>query len=203
MPRQNRVLPTGEIVSIPLRGAWLGNRGVLHEGEKIVRPYRNLGWLICLLEFKDWRLPQWAPHRMTLLFFHDEAVALAAGHRPCALCRRASYNDFRTAWAAGQGVAVPAAKELDRQLQHERFSKPGKTGRIHQASWSSLPDGTFVIMNSGPALVREKSYVPWTNTGYGTSLARPTIGNVDVITPRSTVAALRGGYRPQIDPSAS
>ena len=47
------------------------------------------------LEFKGWAAPKWEPGRWTALFFHDEAVALAAGHRPCALCRRAAYQRYR------------------------------------------------------------------------------------------------------------
>jgi len=37
MPYRNRVTPLGDIVAIPLRGAWTGNRGVLHSGHDIVR----------------------------------------------------------------------------------------------------------------------------------------------------------------------
>lgn len=37
MPKQNRVTPYGEIEAFPLRGAFTGNRGILHEGKRIVR----------------------------------------------------------------------------------------------------------------------------------------------------------------------
>src|SRR3984893_16301087 len=40
----------------------------------------------------------------TELFFLDEAVALAAGHRPCFFCRRAAAEAFRGAWAAAIGI---------------------------------------------------------------------------------------------------
>src|SRR5438132_460074 len=36
-PARNRVTPTGDIEAIPLRGAWTGNRGILHSGREIVR----------------------------------------------------------------------------------------------------------------------------------------------------------------------
>jgi hypothetical protein len=35
--------------------------------------------------------------RYTELFFLDEAVAFAAGHRPCAECRRERFNAFKDA----------------------------------------------------------------------------------------------------------
>ncbi len=31
MPLQNRVLPSGEIVAIAARGAFVGNRGIIHD----------------------------------------------------------------------------------------------------------------------------------------------------------------------------
>jgi hypothetical protein len=37
VPERNRVTPMGEIVPIPLRGAWTGNRGIVHSGHEIVR----------------------------------------------------------------------------------------------------------------------------------------------------------------------
>ena len=83
----------------------MGNRGRLHEGQgprDIVRNYRGKMWIICTLSFKGRRLPQWEPGHNTQLFFLDEAVALAAGHRPCAECRRGSYNAYRAAWAGAR-----------------------------------------------------------------------------------------------------
>src|SRR5262249_26694433 len=97
-PPRNRGTPLGGIVAIPLRGAWTGNRGVLHRGREIVRFHASDLWITCALRFKDrWR-EQWLPNRFTWLYFHDEAVSLAAGHRPCAECRRESYNAYRDAW---------------------------------------------------------------------------------------------------------
>src|SRR6266508_3868927 len=113
---RNRVTPMGDIVAIKLRGAWLGNRGIL--------------WITCALRHRDWRLPQWAPGHFTVLFFHDEAVAFAAGHRPCALCRRRAYESYRRAWATGLGVAVPPAKELDRHLHAERIVRGSHRRRL-------------------------------------------------------------------------
>jgi hypothetical protein len=199
---QNRVTPLGDIVAIELRGAWLGNRGILHEGRSVVRFHRSQLWIVCALQHRGWRLPQWQPGHFTVLFFHDEAVALAAGHRPCALCRRTAYEDYRRAWAAGLDTAVPPAKEIDRRLHGERLVRGTHRRRLHRASWPALPAGTFVVLDGRPVLVLDDTVVPWTVEGYGRRRARPARGPVEVVTPPSTVAALTAGYRPQIDGGA-
>ena len=192
----------GEIVAIRLRGAWTGNRGVLHEGTEVSRFHRSALWITCALQYKEWRLRQWAPRHFTVLFFHDEAVALAAGHRPCALCRRDAYNAYRRAWAAGNGAAVPKASEIDRRLHGERIVRGTHRRRLHPSTWPALPAGTFVLVAGQPALVLDDALVPWTTQGYAGARARPGVGTVQVITPPSTVAALRAGYQPQIDAMA-
>jgi hypothetical protein len=197
MPKRNRVTPMGDIVAIPLRGGWLGNRGILHEDTDIVRFHRSNLWITCALSFKDWRLPQWQPGRFTVLFFHDEAVAFAAGHRPCALCRRDAYNAYRATWPGR-----PLAKEIDRQLHSERLYRGTHKRRLHDARWPDLPTGAFVRLAGQPALVRDDAVVPWTYDGYGDPLPRPRTGTAELITPPSTVAAIRAGYRPQIDDQA-
>jgi hypothetical protein len=193
----------GDLVAIPLRGAWTGNRGNLHRGTDIVRFHRSALWITCALEFRGWRLPQWAPGRYTVLFFHDEAVSLAAGHRPCALCRRADYQAYRQAWAAGRGTGIPLATEIDRQLHAERIVRGTHRRRLHPAGWPGLPAGAFVLLDDGPALVLDRALVPWRTGGYAAPRARPRRGEVRVITPPATVAALHAGYRPQLDPAAT
>jgi hypothetical protein len=90
MPLQNRVGPAGAIIVTPARGTLMSNRGgVLHdEHRRIVRQSAGKRWITCLLEFKGRRRSVMSPRRYTELFFLDEAVALSAGHRPCAECRR-------------------------------------------------------------------------------------------------------------------
>jgi hypothetical protein len=199
---RNRVTPLGELVAIRLRGAWTGNRGNLHQGTEIRRFHRGSLWITCALEFRDWRLPQWAPGRYTVLFFHDEAVALAAGHRPCALCRRADYHAYRRAWVSALGGPVPLAPQIDRQLHGERLIRGTHRRRLHQSSWPALPVGGFVLVDDGPALVLAETVVPWTRHGYAAPRRRPPRGRAQVVTPPATLAALRAGYRPQIDPAA-
>lgn len=199
---RNRVTPMGDIVATALRGAWLGNRGILHEGTDIVRFHAGNLWITCALQYQDWRLPQWSAGHLTVLFFHDEAVAYAAGHRPCALCRREAYNHFREAWASGTARPLPSAKDLDRQLHAERIVRGSHRRRLHPMPWRSLPAGTFVRGDDAPALVLPDRLVPWTPSGYGSPLRLPRAGMVEVITPPSTVATFRAGLLPQIDASA-
>jgi hypothetical protein len=193
----------GDIVAIELRGAWLGNRGILHRDTEIVRFHASNLWIICALQFKDWRLPQWADGHFTVLFFHDEAVALAAGHRPCALCRRKAYNHYRRAWVDGLGTSVPLAKDIDGQLHSERIERGTHRRRVHLMDWDTLPVGAFVRVAGKTALVLEDVIVRWSSGGYESVDSRPRAGSVEVITPPSSVAALRAGYRPQIDASAT
>ena len=202
MPARNRVTPLGEIEAFPLRGAWTGNRGILHRGEEIVRFHASDLWITCALEFRGrWRA-QWQPHHFTFLYFHDEAVSLAAGHRPCAECRREGYDAYRAAWAAGLGVALPSARQINRQLHGERIVRGSHRRRIHRLPWAELPNGTFVLLDEAPAVVVDDRLSLWTREGYRGQRARPAGGAASVITPPSTVAALRAGYPVQVDDAA-
>jgi hypothetical protein len=200
-------MPTGEIVAIPLRGAWTGNRGVLHrdpseQRNSIVRFHAGDLWITCALQFKGRHHEQWRAGHYTFLFFHDEAVALAAGHRPCAECRRPAYNAYRAAWAAGLGVDLPSAKEMNRRLHQERLVAGTHRRRLHELSWDALADGTFVLLDDIPAVVVGDHLTEWSSEGYGIRRPRPRTGRAVVLTPPSTIAALRAGYKAQIDPSA-
>jgi hypothetical protein len=201
-PARNRVTPAGDIVAIPLRGAWTGNRGIVHSGHDIVRFDAGDLWITCALEFRGrWR-EQWRPHHFTWLFFHDEAVSFAAGHRPCGECRHADYQAYKRAWADGLGVPLPSAKEMNRQLHGERIVRGTHQRRTHGLPWNGLPDGTFVLLGTAPAVVLGDRLVEWTHQGYRNSRPRPENGPADVLTPPSTVAVLSAGYPVQIDKSA-
>jgi hypothetical protein len=204
---RNRVAPTGEIVAAPQRGLFLGNRGSIHRDHAIVRPWQVRRWITCVLTYKDWRAPMWVPGRWTPLFFWDEAVALAAGHRPCALCRHGDFVRFLDAWEAAHGDR-PLVDPLDRRLHAERVTGSGRRAakRVHDLAWPDLPDGTFVVADDGaPALVLGDRLVPWRPlaAGYGPPRDRPTCGRARVLTPPSTVAVLAHGYRPVLHPSAA
>ena len=206
MPEQNRVTPMGDIVAIPLRGAWTGNRGIIHAGHQIVRFHASDLWITCALQFRGrWR-EQWLPRRWTHLYFHDEAVSFAAGHRPCAECRRGSYRAYQAAWAQGLGTGLPSAAAMNRRLHAERIVRGTHRRRLHAVSWADLPDGAFVLAGPpgppGPAVVIGDQLVSWTYQGYGARQPRPRRGAACAITPPASLAALRAGYPVQIDAAA-
>lgn len=204
MTAQNRVTPLGAIEAFPLRGAFTGNRGRLHEGRRIVRFHAGDLWIICALRFRDRWNAQWLPRRFTWLFFYDEAVALAAGHRPCGECRRANYTAYRDAWAyANPSLPPPSARDINRQLHAERIVRGTHRRRLHQMPWRGLPDGAFVLLEEhAPHVVLGSELVLWTREGYGARRSRPIRGEATVITPPSSVSALRAGYPVQIDGTA-
>jgi hypothetical protein len=185
MPLQNRVTPFGEIVAIPERGTMMGNRGILHDARRRVRrQWVGRAWICCLLEFQGRRDPVMAPGHYTRLFFLDEPTALAAGHRPCAYCRRDEYNAFRSAWAAGNphlGLgSTPRAPQMDAILQQERIG-PGLSKRLHPAALESLPDGVLVIRDverdgprTGP-IVRDSDLAWFLLTEAETAASRPEV----------------------------
>ena len=109
MPLQNRVSPLGEIVATAERGGLMGNRGILHDRDRRlgVSRWKHPHWVCCRLAFLGRHRPVMTPGRYTELFFLDEATALAAGHRPCAECRRADYTRFLDAWTAAHGARPP------------------------------------------------------------------------------------------------
>jgi hypothetical protein len=191
MASWNRVTPYGEIVVSGIRGRWMGNRGCIHAGREIVRPWNGKRWIICALEFKGWVAPKWAPGRWTALFFTDEALAFAAGHRPCALCRRAAYARYRDALGLG------GADAIDARLHAERLD--GRKKRVHVAPWHSLPAGTFVDVDGAPYLVLRDRLRRWSpQTGYGDERERPSRGDARVLTPPSSLEVIRAGYDLQI-----
>src|SRR5579863_6891682 len=197
-PLRNRVTPAGELIATEHRGTMYGNRGVLHnENLALVRRYQVRRWLVCVLEFRGRRRPIMRPHRYTELFFLDEAVALAAGHRPCAECRHAAYQSFRTAWTAARALpAKPAADEIDQVLHWQRRLVDG--ARVtYPALLSELPNGVFIVHDEEFWLVNDGGLYRWTPAGY-TDRIDQFDGPAAVLTPRATVEAIQAGYRPLV-----
>jgi len=204
-PARNRVDPFGDVVAAPGLGAWMGNRGRLHDGagsRDVRRHHVGRAWITCALNFRGRRVRQWDPGHYTPLFFLDEATALAAGHRPCAECRRADYTRFRDLVAAAHRTTHLPATGLDRLLHEERWDTRRRTRRLHAYAWGDLPDATFVLLASGPAVVRGDDLLAWQpdNTYAASALERPRTGTASVITPPSSVEALRAGYPVQVGP---
>jgi hypothetical protein len=199
VPLRNRVTPLGELIAAPERGLVYGNRGCLHDANgEIRRGYATKRWIACRLSFRGRRRsPLMAPGRFTELFFLDEATALAAGHRPCAECRRDDYNRFSELWSALHPGQI-GADAIDAQLHGERLVPETRERLLHEAPYSELPDGTFVLTADGPHLVLARQLLPWSPGGYGDGRRRPSTGRATVITPPSLIAILRGRWSPSV-----
>jgi hypothetical protein len=217
MPLRNRVDPFGDLHAVAARGLLTGNRGCLVDDEgAIVRHHQVRRWITCRTEYRGWRHPLASPRRWTPVFFLDEAVALAAGHRPCALCRRDFYRAYGEAVAAATGGSVPSADDLDRRLHDERRTGRGRGGRggddrrpgegrsLWTADLADLPDATVIVDRGVALLVVEGRLLPFHFEGWGPPRPRqPGAGPVRVLTPVTSVAALRNGFRPELHPSAT
>jgi hypothetical protein len=204
--RKNRVTPLSELIATPERGLVYGNRGCLHDGAgRVRRQYNGRRWISCQLRFKDWqREALLQPGKFTELFFLDEATAFAAGHRPCALCRRADYNRFVEAWQT-MHPGQSSADAIDAELHDERIDPGTRAQRHHDAPLDELPDGAFVLHDGAPHLVLGDSLLVWSAAGYQTRGPRPARRQARVITPPSLVAVLRTGWQslvPVVHPSA-
>jgi hypothetical protein len=199
MARRNRVTPFGELVADPGRGLVYGNRGCLHDEQgRIRRRYAGRRWIACRLEFRGWRRsPLLQPGRFTELFFLDEATAFAAGHRPCALCRREDYVRFGELWRR-RHPEQSGADAVDRQLHGERVD-PGTRGqRRHDARFDELPDGAFVVQDGEAWLVAGAELLRWTAGGYAERRPRPRRSAAHVVTPPSLLAVLGLGWEPEV-----
>jgi hypothetical protein len=199
MPLQNRVTPLGELVADPARGLVYGNRGCLHDAEaRVRRRYAVRRWIACRLEFRGWeRGPMMRPGLFTELFFLDEATAMAAGHRACALCRRGDYDRLTALWAELHPGQV-GADAIDSQLHEERVDPATRGQRRHEASLDDLPDGAFVLRAGRPWLVLGGELLAWTPAGYADRVARQRGEQAELITPPSLVAVLRSGWEPLV-----
>lgn len=196
MSRQNRVDPFGSLVATDARGTLMGNRGCLHDDAgRIVRRYANKAWIACTLQPKFGKRQLMRPGHYTELFFLDEATALAAGHRPCAQCRRADFRRFVAAWRTAHPrseSSYATVQEIDATLHVQRT-----VSERPSVDAAELPDGAMVrIPGDGrPLLVRRGQLLPWAFEGYGTAIGTAaTRGRVELITTPAMVAVLKSGY---------
>lgn len=196
MALQNRVTPFGEIIATPARGLFTGNRGILHapEGRRLTdRRWTSRAWLVCRCDYQGRRREVMAGRKWTELFFLDEATALAAGHRPCFFCRRGDAERFRDRWSGGERVS---AGEMDSVLHAERLR--GREKRLHPLPSGDLPQGVVVAAGDA-AFLWAGRWLRWSPDGYAGAAAPEFDG---MLTPPSTCAALRAGYRPVLHPTA-
>ena len=208
MPLQNRIDPYGRLQAVEARGAWLGNRGVLHnDAGKIVAQWRLKRWITCLLSFKDRHREVFAPRRYSQLFFLDEATAFSAGHRPCAECRRERFNDFRSVWMLANSERVRVDKRLsvdqiDDVLHTERVTS-NKGKQTYRSQLGALPSGTMIEIDNNASLIWNGGIWPWSFAGYGKpGYTLRESEEVTVLTPQSIVRAYANGLVPEVHVSA-
>jgi hypothetical protein len=191
-PLQNRVDPFGALHATPERGGLMGNRGGrLHRDDQTLGAsrWKNKHWLICGCEFKDRHREVWGRY-YTELFFLDEPTALAAGHRPCFECRRPAAKAFLAAFP----TAPSGVDAMDEALHRERVENRRK--RLWRARLGDLPDATMIVRDGRPYAMRSGALLPWSFAGYHAPAPLEPDAVAEVLTPPSTVAALKGGYRP-------
>jgi hypothetical protein len=203
MPLPNRVAPDGALFATAARGLLMGNRGGrFHDPQSRALPRRiqaSRQWICCVLTFKERRRAVWS-QGYTELFFCDEVTALAAGHRPCMECRRQHALAYRTALVRGLGLRQsPLFPEIDRLLDEER--RDGRAKRLHRRSAKTLPDAAMIRDGARILALRGDAALLWSPDGYVGTVRRPA-GEVTVLTPPASLAALAEGYRPLWHPSA-
>lgn len=202
MPLQNRVTPFGEIIATPERGMFTGNRGIIHDPSSktlLNKRWSNPAWITCVCDFRGRRRDVMAKQSWTELFFLDEASSFAAGHRPCFYCRRDDANRFRAAWEQGNGVTGVKATEMDAVLHRERLA--GRNKRLHALDEpiSALPDGTMIAVGNECYLIAWGRVWQWSFAGY--RAVDTELADARLLTPPSTMRALRAGYKPVLHPS--
>lgn len=209
MPLRNRIGPFGTLTATPERGAWTGNRGVIHNANKeIVRNHAVKYWITCVLEYKNFQRKVMSPNSWTELFFLDEVTAFAAGHRPCGFYRNADFKRFKNLWLLANAERYSLEGNvkmdvIDHFIHQERLDEKG-IQKTFQAYLSTLPDGTFVTLNESSKAYLWNRYelYEWSFSGYTKVLEFVQNQEVNVLTPFSYVEIFRVGYLPQIHFSA-
>lgn len=181
----------------------MGNRGVLIDAQRrIVRESQTRRWIACVLSFKNRHRTVMTPGQYTELFFLDEATALAAGHRPCAECRRADFLEFQRIWRDVTDSPTARVDDIDRRLASERSLPRGRIKKSYASDAATLPDGALVVDDGRAWLVWKDTLLEWTTGGYRARRPRRS-GSVDVLTPQTVVDVLRAGYAVSVHPSGA
>lgn len=182
----------------------MGNRGILHDQTKtVILTHAHLNWVTCALSFKERRREIMAQGDYTELFFLDEATALAAGHRPCAECRRQRYNEFTAIWRQVRGepdAGRSLPQTIDKALHAARIQRGRKV--TYTAEIAALPDGVMIDGGEAPVLLWDGRQFDWSLGGYQRRTV-PLTGVVTVLTPEPLVQIIEAGFRPEVHPSAN
>lgn len=224
MPLPNGVDPWGVIHPVCPSMMLMGNRGILHKaiGGPISKRWAHQGWVVCDPKYKaddpNWkkrgeRHPDGKLQMMATLkdyselFFLDEATSLAAGHRPCGMCRKESYDEFLRYWQkapALRDLPIDTAAQLNAFIHKDRvdLTAPNKK-RTFEASFDTLPKGAMFERAGSAYLVWNGKALSWSETGYLLQDDQPAPSEVlSVLTPKCIVEVLRAGYPVKVHSSA-
>ena len=199
MPKQNRVTPFSQLIALTDHGKLMGNRGCLHdEKQQIKRKYVGKRWIICQLKWGDTKRKLMTPSAYTALFFLYEATALATGHRPCAYCQRARFNEFRAYWTKGNPEkcdgALATASSIDNALHAERTSDCAKCP--DRGVLDALPSGVFVAAGEQAFIWRNQQLQAWIPSGYHDLEGQMPSFPLQILTTPSVIRTLAAGYNP-------
>ena len=176
MPLQNRIDPFGRIHAVPERGMFTGNRGVIHDPQTktlLSRRWTTKAWLICTCDYKGTRRDPMGRNARsggagwTELFFLDEVTALAAGHRPCFLCRRDAALDYQRRLAGALMLPDAGAPEIDARLHRERLAAGATACELDSDRLVRLPDGAMFAVDDTAFAVKGGQALRWSFAGYG------------------------------------
>jgi hypothetical protein len=200
MPLQNRVDPFGEIHAVPERGTMMGNRGGrIHDPatKTLNRRFASRRWIACVCAFRG-RQRDVMGNSYTELFFLDEVTAFAAGHRPCAECRRADFNRFMAHWRdAFQISGKFSVDAVDSVLHRERCISGSEGEHLDADAVMDSPDGVTICVGRLAYALRAGVALPWSFSGYGKPLLAATLkGPFRLLTPPSIVKIFQSGYSP-------
>jgi hypothetical protein len=207
MPLQNRVDPFGDLHAVAARGLFTGNRGVIHDPDTktlTTRRWTTKAWIACSCVYKDQhrdvmgRNSKNGTAGWTELFFLDEVTALAAGHRPCFLCRRDAAKAYAAHFSKTFEIPSPKVATIDAQLHAERLAAGGKMVELDRHGLKHLPDGAMIFDGHADYALRGGKALRWTFDGYDGAVEFDALGpdEMCIITPATTLAVLESGYRP-------
>ncbi|MBZ9989028.1 hypothetical protein LB572_18185 [Mesorhizobium sp. BH1-1-5] len=213
MPLQNRVDPFGAIHTVPERGLFTGNRGIIHDPETrtlLRKRWALPAWIICVCQFRNVRREPMGRNRpggkagWTELFFLDEVTALAAGHRPCFFCQREHATDFVGRFGLAFGFDEPRAPMVDKRLHKERMASGGQPPLVTVPELGGLPDGTMIAQGDVAYALRAGTARKWSFAGYAEPIAFDRLAGwpMRLLTPATTIAVLRQGFAPVWHPTA-
>ena len=205
-PRRNRVTPTGEIEALALRGAWTGNRGILHSDDgEIVRSHAHPHWLTCTLQL------QGSPPQAVAAPPSHLAVLPRRGGRPLPPgTGPAPSVAARATTPTGQPGLTDSANRRPRPRRSTGGCTPsgscaGRIGADPRRRLARAPDGAFVADRRRRPPGDRARRVPRDLDASRATTQAPAATRARYrrrSTPPASVAILRAGYPVQIDAGA-